>query len=156
MALDNATFRQTMGSFTSGVTVVTTVHENVRYGMTVSSFASLSLQPQLLLVCITHTLPTYLAIVESKQFGVSILAADQASVSQQFASRQPDKFAGVAWHSGSLGLPLISGACATVECRLVAIHPGGDHAIVVGEIVTAQITDAPPLVYVRGAYRQLA
>ncbi|MCE2850233.1 MAG: flavin reductase family protein [Roseiflexaceae bacterium] len=156
MALDDAAFRQTMGSFVSGVTVVTTEHAGVRYGMTVSSFTSLSLQPQLLLVCITSTLPTYLAIVESKQFGVSILAADQAPISQQFASRQLDKFAGVAWHAGSLGLPLITGACATIECRLAAIHPGGDHAIVVGEIVTAHTIDTPPLVYARGSYRQLA
>jgi flavin reductase (DIM6/NTAB) family NADH-FMN oxidoreductase RutF len=156
MALDDAAFRQTMGSFVSGVTVVTTVHEDVRYGMTVSSFTSLSLHPQLLLVCLTSTLPTYLAIVQSQHFGVSILAADQAAISQQFASRHVDKFAGVAWHAGSTGVPLISDACATIECRVSAIHPGGDHAIVVGEIITAQTSDRAPLVYARGAYHQLA
>lgn len=156
MPLDDATFRQTMGSFVSGVTVVTTIHDNVRYGMTVSSFASLSLQPQLLLVCLTSTLPTYVAITQSQRFGVSILAANQAHISQQFASRAIDKFADVAWYTGDTGLPLIADACATIECTVAAIHPGGDHAIVVGEIITAHTTPLPPLVYARGAYHQLA
>lgn len=156
MPLDDTTFRQTMGSFVSGVTVVTTIHDDVRFGMTVSSFASLSLRPQLLLVCLTSTLPTYHAITQSRHFGVSILAADQAHISQQFASRVVDKFANVAWHSGTMGMPLITGACAVIECAVSAIHPGGDHAIVVGEILTAHTTTNPPLVYARGAYHQLA
>lgn len=156
MPLDDTTFRQTMGSFVSGVTVVTTVHDDTRYGMTVSSFASLSLQPQLLLVCLTSTLPTYLAITQSRHFGVSILAAHQTHISQQFASRALDKFANVPWHTGDNGMPLISDACATIECAVSAIHPGGDHSIVVGEILTAHITTNPPLVYARGAYHQLA
>lgn len=156
MAIDDAAFRQTMGSFVSGVTVVTTVHEGVRYGMTVSAFSSLSLQPQLLLVCITNTLPTYQAITKSKRFGVSILAADQAHLSQRFASREVDKFAGVDWAYGSMGMPLLAETCATIECDLHAIHPGGDHAIVVGQILNTHVTDKPPLVYARGSYRQLA
>ncbi|RLT24904.1 MAG: flavin reductase [Chloroflexi bacterium] len=155
MPVDDATFRKTMGSFVSGVTVVTTVYDNVRYGMTVSSFCSLSLQPQLLLVCLNSTLPTYNAILKSGKFGVSILAAHQAHLSQRFASREIDKFAGVAWSSGSLGMPLIDDCCTTIECNLAHVLPGGDHAIVVGALMHATTNDHEPLVYAQGAYRQI-
>ncbi|MEY3989334.1 MAG: hypothetical protein RI985_415 [Chloroflexota bacterium] len=155
MALEDAVFRKVMGSFASGVTVVTTMHDNIRYGMTVSSFCSVSLDPQLLLVCITKTLPTHQAIVQSGAFGVSILAANQAHISQQFASRVADKFAGVDVTMSPLGIPLIDHTCAAIECTVEHQHSGGDHTIFVGRITHALINDYEPLAYFRGAYRSL-
>ncbi len=155
MTLDDVVFRKVMGSFASGVTIVTAVHNNIRYGMTVSSFCSVSLDPQLLLVCITKTLPTHDAIVQSEAFGVSILAANQAHLSQQFASRIADKFAGVDITMSPLGIPLINHTCAAIECTVEHQHAGGDHTIFVGRITHAIINDHEPLAYFRGAYRSL-
>ncbi len=155
MPLDDAIFRKVMGSFASGVTVVTAVHNQTRYGMTVSSFCSVSLNPQLLLVCITTSLPTHEAIVASGAFGVSVLAADQAHLSQQFASRTTDKFAGVTCIESPLGIPLIDGACAVIECTVEHQYAGGDHTIFVGRITHAAVNDGEPLAYFRGAYRSL-
>lgn len=155
MTLEDTIFRKVMGSFASGVTVVTTVDNNMQYGMTVSSFCSVSLDPQLLLVCITKTLPTHDAILRAGAFGVSILAADQANISQQFASRALDKFAGIQWSPSPLGIPLIDNACAAIECTVEHQYAGGDHTIIVGRITHAVVTDRDPLAYFRGAYRSL-
>ncbi|MEY3990879.1 MAG: hypothetical protein RI985_1960 [Chloroflexota bacterium] len=155
MTLEDAVFRKVMGSFASGVTVVTAIHDNTRYGMTVSSFCSVSLEPQLLLVCITKTLPTHQAIVHSGVFGVSILAANQADISQQFASRAVDKFAGVDLTISPRGVPLIADTCAAIECIVEHQYDGGDHTIFVGRITHAMVNDHEPLAYFRGAYRSL-
>ena len=155
MTLEDAVFRKVMGSFASGVTVVTAVHNNTRYGMTVSSFCSVSLDPQLLLVCITKTLPTHDAIVQSGAFGVSILAADQAHLSQQFASRVADKFAGVSCSTSPRGIPLIDNTCASIECTVEHQYAGGDHTIFVGRITHAVVNETDPLAYFRGGYRSL-
>jgi flavin reductase (DIM6/NTAB) family NADH-FMN oxidoreductase RutF len=155
MTLDDAVFRKVMGSFASGVTVVTATHNDTRYGMTVSSFCSVSLDPQLLLVCITKTLPTHHAISNSGVFGVSILSAHQADISQQFASRVVDKFAGIAVTNSPLGVPLIDQTCAAIECIVEHQYAGGDHTIFVGRITHAIVTDYEPLAYYRGAYRSL-
>jgi flavin reductase (DIM6/NTAB) family NADH-FMN oxidoreductase RutF len=156
MPIDDALFRKAMGSFTSGVTVVTTVHDNAAYGMTVSSFTSLSLKPQLLLVCIQNQLPTHTAILKSGIFAVSILAADQAFISQHFASKITDKFTGINCSTTAAGIPVIANACATFECTLAHVLPGGDHSIVVGALNEAHVSDRAPLVYCRGGYHQLA
>src|SRR6267143_558130 len=105
MPIDEAAFKLAMSHFPSGVTVVTTEHEGRPYGMTVASFASLSLHPPLVLVCIEKTVKTHDAISSSQKFGVSILGADQADISSRFASRADDKFAGVEVSRGELGVP---------------------------------------------------
>ena len=157
MPIDETIFRKAMGSFLSGVTVVTTRHDNQLYGMTVSSFCSLSLQPQLLLVCITNTLPTHHAILKSGKFAVNILSQPQAHVSQHFASRAVDKFADVEWGPGPDGQPLLTGCCAVLECTLAHVLPGGDHSIVVGAVNYADVNhELAPLAYHRGAYHHLA
>ncbi len=155
MTLEDAVFRKVMGSFASGVTVVTALHNNTRYGMTVSSFCSVSLDPQLLLVCITSTLPTHDAIMQSGAFGVSMLAANQVHLSQQFASRVPDKFADVPWSPSPRGIPLLDHTCAAIECSVEHQYAGGDHTIFVGRITHAVVNDVEPLAYFRGGYRSL-
>jgi flavin reductase (DIM6/NTAB) family NADH-FMN oxidoreductase RutF len=156
MPIDDAGFKLAMSQFASGVTVVTTENEGTRYGMTVASFASLSLHPPLVLVCIEKSVKTHEAIATAGTFGVSILAKDQADLSNRFASRRDDKFEGVAIRSGELGVPLLDGAICTLECRLHATLPGGDHSIFVGEVVDAQTTEAAPLLYFRSGYRELS
>jgi flavin reductase (DIM6/NTAB) family NADH-FMN oxidoreductase RutF len=155
MGIDEAGFRQALGHFASGVTVVTTGLEGTPYGMTVSAFSSVSLSPPLVLICIDKGVGTHEAISKSGRFAVNILHRDQEAVSRQFATRGPDKFAGVAMREGALGLPLVGGALACIECSLHATFDGGDHTIFVGLVEHAQTGDGPPLLYFRGGYRQL-
>src|SRR3954449_10926434 len=102
MPIDDARFRLAMSHFASGVTVVTTAHDGQLYGMTVASFASLSLHPPLVLVCIENSVRTHDAIAEAGQFGVNILTRPQADLSNRFASRIEDKFEGVPTFAGQL------------------------------------------------------
>lgn len=155
MPIDDAGFKLAMSHFASGVTVVTTEHEGSMFGMTVASFASLSLHPPLVLICIEKSVKTHDAIAASGRFGVSILASSQAEISGRFASKSDDKFSGVSIRQGELGSPLIEGAICALECRLHSQLPGGDHTIFVGEVVDAQTGEHPPLVYFRSGYREL-
>ncbi len=156
MPIDDARFKLAMSHFASGVTIVTTENDGQRYGLTVASFASLSLHPPLVLVCIEKSVKSHDAIAAAGKFGVSILGQSQAEVSGRFASRVEDKFAGVATREGELGVPLIAGAICTLECRVHGQLPGGDHTIFVGEVVDVQTGDGAPLVYYRSGYRDLA
>jgi len=155
MPIDDALFKLAMSHFASGVTVVTTEHEGKPYGMTVASFASLSLHPPLVLVCIEKLVKTHDAIAGAGAFGVSILGEQQQDVSGRFASKRDDKFDGASIRRGELGVPLIEGAICTVECRVHSQLPGGDHTIFVGEVVDARTAEGKPLVYYRSAYREI-
>ena len=108
--MDEAAFKYAMSHFASGVTIVTTELDGKPFGMTVASFASLSLHPPLVLICIEKTVKTHDAISAAGKFGVSILRSDQQEISSRFASRAEDKFASVEVRRGMLGLPLIAGA----------------------------------------------
>jgi flavin reductase (DIM6/NTAB) family NADH-FMN oxidoreductase RutF len=155
MAVDEAQFKLALSHFASGVTIVTTAHEGQDYGLTVASFASLSLHPPLVLVCVGKHAKSHDAIVAAQKFGVSILAAEQAEISGRFASRLDDKFSGLDIRRGELGIPLIGGALTTLECRLHQQFVGGDHSIFVGEVVDVQTREGVPLVYFRAAYREI-
>ncbi|HEY5609825.1 MAG TPA: flavin reductase family protein, partial [Thermoanaerobaculia bacterium] len=148
-------FRDALSRFASGVTVVTTAYDGHWHGLTVSAFSSLSLGPPLVLVCIEKSVKSHNAIARAEKFAVNILRADQEPISARFASRAEDKFAGIATHTGMLGIPLIDGALANVECRLHETLAGGDHTIFVGEVVAAEVADGEPLLYFRSAYRHL-
>jgi len=156
MPIDDARFKEAMSHFASGVTVVTTEHDGTPYGMTVSSFSSLSLHPPLVLVCVEKSVKTHDALRASGMFGVSILSSEQASVSNRFASRSDDKFAGIDVRAGEHGMPLIGGSICTLECRVQGELRGGDHTIFVGEVLDAQTGEGAPLVYYRSAYRGIA
>jgi flavin reductase (DIM6/NTAB) family NADH-FMN oxidoreductase RutF len=154
-AMDEAAFKFAMSHFASGVTVVTTEHEGKPFGMTVASFASLSLHPPLVLVCIEKIVKTHDAIAAAGKFGVSILRSDQEDVSSRFASRADDKFSGIAIRRGGLGIPLIAGALTSLECSVESQVPGGDHTIFVGKVVDVQTTEGAPLIYFRSGYREM-
>jgi flavin reductase (DIM6/NTAB) family NADH-FMN oxidoreductase RutF len=155
MAIDEAGFRKAMSFFASGVTVVTTESGGVPFGMTVSAFSSLSLAPPLVLICIEKSTRIHDAIPKAERFAVNILRAGQEALSNAFASRADDRFAGVALREGKLKIPILSEALAIVECRLHASLPGGDHTIFVGEVVAADIGEGEPLLYYRGGYGTL-
>jgi 4-nitrophenol 2-monooxygenase / 4-nitrocatechol 4-monooxygenase, reductase component len=156
MAVDDAQFKLAMSHFASGVTIVTTELDGRDYGMTVASFASLSLHPPLVLVCIERSVKSHDAIAASRKFGVSILGAGQAEVSNRFASKADDKFAGVAVERGDTGVPLIAGALCALDCTVREQLPGGDHTIFVGEVLATHVREGAPLLYFRSAYRQIA
>lgn len=156
MPIEESLFRQAMSHFPSGVTVVTTEHQGELYGMTVASFASLSLAPPLILICVGRNMQTHGAIAAAKRFGVNILGLDQKDLSAQFASRSDDKFAGVEYEMGNLGVPLIGGAICNLECNLFNQLDGGDHSIFVGVVEHARTREGAPLVYFRSGYRELA
>ena len=155
MPIDDARFRQAMGHFASGVTVVTTASAGELYGMTVSSFSSLSLNPPLVLICIDKSVPSHDMIRDSGRFVVNILEERQEHLSRRFATTATDKFKGVAWHSGQLGLPVLDNTLAAIECRLRSALDGGDHTIFVGEVVAAEVREGAPLLYYRRGYREL-
>jgi flavin reductase (DIM6/NTAB) family NADH-FMN oxidoreductase RutF len=155
--IDAATFRHALGRFPSGVTVVTVRDDGGRdYGMTVSAFASVSLEPPLVLVCIGDDATIAGAVEAAGHFAVSVLADDQAALAQRFADSDADRFAGTAVVRGVTGLALLEGAVAQLECAIIARHRGGDHTIVVGEVLAATaVEDGRPLIYQRGEYRRL-
>ena len=155
MTVDDAQFKLAMSHYASGVTVVTTEHGGRPYGLTVASFASLSLHPPLVLVCIEKAVKSHDAIAASRKFGVSILGAEQADVSNRFASKAEDKFAGIAIDRGRTGVPLIAGALSTIECSVREQLPGGDHTIFVGEVLATHVREGAPLLYFRSAYQKL-
>jgi flavin reductase (DIM6/NTAB) family NADH-FMN oxidoreductase RutF len=153
MPVDDALFKAALSHFASGVTVVTTQLDGKPYGMTVASFASLSLRPPLVLICIEKSVKTHDAIAASQKFGVSILSKHQQDISNRFASRSDDKFSGVDVVQRSV--PLISGALTTIECNVTEQLPGGDHTIFVGEVVAVETREGAPLVYYRSAYHDI-
>lgn len=153
--MDETQFRQAMGRFASGVTVVSGAHAGRLFGITVSSFSSLSLRPPLALVCIDRGAASHGPLAAAGRFAVSVLAEDQAWLSQRFASEEPDKFAGVPHALSPRGLPLLDGAVAHIECELHASLPGGDHTIYVGEVLAVALFERPPLLYYRSAYHRL-
>jgi flavin reductase (DIM6/NTAB) family NADH-FMN oxidoreductase RutF len=155
MPIDDARFRLAMSHFASGVTVVTTAHDGRLYGMTVASFASLSLHPPLVIVCIENSVKTHDAIIAAQKFGVSILSSEQTEISSKFASRSDDRFAGVDVFGGELAVPLITGALTAIECRLHSQLLGGDHTIFVGEVVDVFTREGEPLLYFRSGYREI-
>lgn len=156
MPVDEALFKKAMSQFLSGVTVVTTAADGALYGMTVASFASLSLDPPLVLICVGRNMQTHDAIVGAQRFGVSILGSDQQHLSNHFASKSGDKFKDIAYRLGSSGVPLLDGAICTLECSVHSQLDGGDHTIFLGLVESAETSDGAPLAYFRSGYRELA
>lgn len=156
MAIDPDTFRAALGRFCSGVTVVTTCDAGGHdHGMTVSAFCSVSLEPPLVLACIGHEASMHPVIQESDRFGVSILAAGQEQLARRFADQRSDRFDGIGYSRGKLGVALLDDALAHLECTVADRHECGDHTIVVGRVESAACFQGRPLVYYRGGYTQL-
>jgi flavin reductase (DIM6/NTAB) family NADH-FMN oxidoreductase RutF len=152
-------FRQAAGRFASGVTVVTTRASEGAYGVTVSSFASLSLNPLLVTVSINRSSALLGYVRSAEAFAVSVLASDQQQVAAYFATPgrtpEPAGFATVPTTSRQTGAPIIDGCLSWFDCTVEDILPGGDHEILVGRVVAAGGRTGEPLVYWAGGYRAL-
>lgn len=149
-------FRAALSRFPSGVTIVTTRDARGRlHGITVSAFASVSLDPPMILVCIEKTTGSHHALQTSEFFVVNILAEDQANLSNRFASQISDKFETIDYRLGLGEVPVLTDALVSLECRLAYAHEGGDHTIFVGLVEKTEIKDENPLVYWHSSYRKL-
>ena len=155
MPIDEARFRQALGYFASGVTVVTTEYQGEQYGMTVSSFSSLSLKPPLVLICIDQQVATHAALAHAGKFVVNVLDKRQEHLSRRFATIGSDKFKGVAWPLGTLGLPVPDHVLAVIECQLHGSIAAGDHTIFVGEVYDSEVHEGTPLLYYRRGYHEI-
>jgi len=146
-------FRSVMGSFPTGVTVITTVSETGRpVGMTVNAITSVSLEPPQLLICLARHRYTAAAIQSSGRFAVNFLSNDQKEIAAIFASSAEDKFNAVGYRSGALELPLINDSLAIAECEVSSVMDSGDHLIFIGDVVSGTATDGMPLVFFRRNY----
>lgn len=146
-------FRNALGSFPTGVTVVTAAAEDGRpVGLTCNSFASVSLNPPLILWSLLIYSPSMPVFQNATHFAVNVLAADQKAIALQFASRQADKFAGIAYSRGLGDAPVLDRAVATFQCRTADRYYGGDHVIFLGAVEAFAHTGGQPLAFARGEF----
>lgn len=145
-----------LGRFPSGVTVVTTRDgEGADQGMTVSAFCSLSLEPPLVLICIEKTASVHPALTRASGFVVNILSAEQEQLARRFAIVDIDRFEGVGFSRSADGYAILDDVLSVIECRRHALHDGGDHTIIIGEVDASRVEPGAPLLYYRGGYAQL-
>ena len=157
LTCDPVRYRDVMGSFATGVTVMTIGRpDGFRLGVTASSFNTVSLDPPLILWSLALKAPSLVEFRQSDLFAVNVLSEAQRDTALQFARPSEDKFAGVDLLEGAFGLPLIVGALAHIECRTVARYPGGDHEIMLAEVLTLRRAEDKPLVFQRGGFHALA
>ncbi|WP_439886400.1 flavin reductase family protein [Pseudomonas sp. MBLB4123] len=151
--IDASTYKQVMGSFPSGVTVITTLDDNGGLvGMTASAFSSLSMDPALVLFCPNYSSDSYPALIKRKRFAIHLLSAEQQGEAYAFARKGSDKAQGIEWTLSELGNPILSKATAIIECELWREYEGGDHAILVGAVKNLIVPqqEVIPMVYCRG------
>lgn len=153
-AFDQIAFRNACGMFATGITIVTTLRpDGEPIGMTVNSFASVSLDPPLILWSVGEHAYSYDVFKNTDYFAVHILRKDQEVLSNLFASRGEDKFGGIEWSLGEFGSPILSEYAACFQCKTEHIYPGGDHKIIVGRVMTFEDRgDQEALLFFRGRY----
>jgi flavin reductase (DIM6/NTAB) family NADH-FMN oxidoreductase RutF len=159
MVVDRMQFRAALRRWASGVTIVTTRAGERALGMTMSAFASVSLEPPLVLACADRRSHTCPAIAESGVFAVNVLAAGQRELSARFATdgNEAVRFEGLACRSGPTGAPWLPDVLAVLDCRVVAAHDAGDHVIYVGRVEATEVAPGgEPLLYYDAAYQALA
>lgn len=153
---DRHALRAALGRFATGVAIMTTLAPDGQpVGLTANSFASVSLDPPLVLWSLSRTTPSFVPFEAASRFAVNVLTAAQIGLAERFARRGIDKFEGVHWRPGLAGLPLIDGAMAQFECALEARHEGGDHVIYVGRVERFRHGDGLPLLFVCGRWETL-
>ena len=155
---DRRSFRDTLASFPTGVTVITTrAADGELIGITANSFSSVSLDPPLVLFNLARKARSLSAFTASKSFAISVLASDQGAISNRFAISAANKWEGADYTIAGNGCPVIAGALASFECDRHAQFDGGDHVIIVGRVQRfARLATGEPLVFSRGSYRVLA
>jgi len=160
MGVTQAEFRKAMGSFATGVTVITVDCEGEVHGMTANAFASVSLDPLLVLVCVDHRARTHAHLHARKRFGVNVLEVNQRAISEYYADLSPthehaEREAGARFERTQHGTPVLHGALAYLECRLHTAQDAGDHTIFIAEVEDVVVRHGDPLLYFRGEYREI-
>jgi flavin reductase (DIM6/NTAB) family NADH-FMN oxidoreductase RutF len=152
---DEARFKEVLGHFATGVTVVTAMEEGEPVGFTCQSFASLSLEPPLVALAPAKSSTSWPRIAKAGAFCVNILSDRQEALCRVFAVSGGDKFVGVGWRAGVLGTPVLEGSLAWVECELGIIHDAGDHELVTGRVVDVGMGEGKPLLFYRAGFATL-
>jgi flavin reductase (DIM6/NTAB) family NADH-FMN oxidoreductase RutF len=160
MVLDAAEFRKAMGHFATGVTIVTVDLDGEVHGMTANAFASVSLDPLLVLVCVDHSTRTHAHLHAKKRFGVNILCDDQRAISEFYANpershERAEAEAGARFDRTRHGTPMLHGSLAYLECRLHSAQDAGDHTIFIAEVEDVVVNDGDPLLYFKRKYRKM-
>jgi len=158
MSIEPRDFRDTVGCFATGITIITTVDaDGSPVGLTANSFTSLSLDPPMVLFCLDYNVASFDAFKAGEHFAVNILSTGQQELSNRFAKSGPEKWHGVAFDTWDTGSPILPGSLASMECKISSINKGGDHVIVIGEVVRMERAqgDVRPLLYFRGGYANL-
>jgi flavin reductase (DIM6/NTAB) family NADH-FMN oxidoreductase RutF len=155
LAVDAARFRQLLGRFATGVSVVTTRAGGRPVGMTASSIASVSLDPPLVLVAVDRRNDMHDALQGADHFAINILAADQEALARRFAATDPNRFDGVGYRESRHGVPLLDGALAHIECARHAAVVAGDHTVFLGLVTGGDVAERKPLLHYRGGYANL-
>jgi 4-nitrophenol 2-monooxygenase / 4-nitrocatechol 4-monooxygenase, reductase component len=153
--IDGETFRDTIGHFASGVTIITAQHDGTNFGVTANAVTSVSLEPAMLLVCLNRKSRTQGAVSRSRAFAVNILEERQGDLAVRFAMTGPGKFDGVDVRHGDLGSPLMQGALAHLECWVMEEVAAGTHVVYLGGVHRAEYFPGEPLAYFRGRFGQL-
>ncbi len=158
MTVSDTEFRAVLGRFPTGVTVVATCEGQAPVGLTVNAFASISLDPPLVMISIDKHSHLHDAIPQAGFFAVSTLSSEQKELSRRFAGQtgdREDRFRGVSWRTEATGAPILSDALAWVDCRVEAIYAGGDHSIILGRVEALGVASGEPLLYYRGSYGRI-
>lgn len=154
--IDADTFRSVLGRFASGITIITARDETgTDHGMTVSAFCSLSLDPALVLICVAHDASMHDLLLTHPTCGISILSSTQEAHSRRFATKDFERFDGIAYSRGENGVVLLEDAVAHLECHVLQDYDAGDHTILIAEVDRAAPLNGRPLLYYRGGYAQL-
>jgi len=155
--LEPARFRQLLGHFVTGVTIVTTVDESGSpVGMTANTLTSVSLDPPLISVCVDRAAEMHRSLEQSRKFAVNILSSSQEALSRRFAEQGTRRFEGVGFQRTESGAVILDGILAHLECERVESFPAGDHTVFLGRVVSGGTWEGEPLVYYRGGYTGLS
>jgi flavin reductase (DIM6/NTAB) family NADH-FMN oxidoreductase RutF len=158
MSLNAPEFRRAMGCFATGVTIITVDLDGEVHGMTANAFASVSLDPPLVLVCVDHAARTHAHLHSRKRFGVNVLAVEQRAVSEYYAQPVEEQVgvqAVARFDRTSQGTPVLQGALTYLECRLQSAHDAGDHTIFIAEVEDLMVRPGEPLLFFRSKYRRM-
>ena len=160
MSLNSSDFRKAMGCFATGVTIITLDLDGEVHGMTANAFASVSLDPLLVLVCVDHTTRTHAHMHAKKRFGINVLCEDQRAISEYYARPErthesAEAGAGARFDRTSHGTPVLHGALTYLECRLTSSAVAGDHTIFIAEVEDVTVREGDPLLFFRGKYRKV-
>jgi len=160
MGFNPAEFRRAMGCFATGVTIVTVDLDGEVHGMTANAFASVSLDPMLVLVCVDHTTRTHAHLHAKKRFGINVLCEEQRAISEYYARPErthehAEQEAGARFERTRHGTPMLQGSLAYLECRLHSAEVAGDHTIFIAEVEDVVVREGEPLLFFRGKYRKV-